>query len=136
MPGLNLFKRQSDKPRVSIRERFRNAAARILPRARKARAGGTDPARRAIVTGSLASVAMASLPAAAAANTDAPLLDTIAKFEAAMEQNWALNDKMKPLVHAALDSLPEHMGQEEFQALPEDEQEAYRDQRSVLFVEA
>ncbi|MBQ0820707.1 hypothetical protein KBI52_10870 [Microvirga sp. HBU67558] len=75
MPTLNLFKRNSDKPRLSIRERFRNAAARVMPRSRGSRAGGVDASRRAVVMGSLASAALAPTAVLAAdASKDAELL--------------------------------------------------------------
>ncbi|EIM26685.1 hypothetical protein [Microvirga lotononidis] len=75
MPALNLFKRNSDKPRLSIRERFHNAAARMMLRSRGSRAGGgIDTSRRAMVAGSLASVVVAPIGAMAAPEADTELL--------------------------------------------------------------
>jgi hypothetical protein len=71
MPVLNLFKRNTSKPRTSIRERFRNAAARVMPRTRGTQpGGGTDTSRRALMAGSLASVAVAPIGAMAASRED------------------------------------------------------------------
>ena len=148
MPGLNLFKGDTDKPRITIRERFRNAAARVMPRSRKSRAGGgMDVSRRAVVAGSLASAAVLPFPAAAATDGDATLMNAWAKFQEAMAHNRALNEQMDPLVGAAMASLPEHplevalaAGEHPagttFQDLSEEEQMAYEDIRGEQYQEA
>ena len=99
MPGLNLFKRDTSKPRVTIRERFRNVAARVMPRSRKARAGGgADTTRRAMVVGSLASVAiLPSSVLAADAGGDAELLNLARKHDAAFARACALDEPESPL---------------------------------------
>jgi hypothetical protein len=100
MPALNLFNRSSDKPRLSIRERFRNAAARMMPRSRTSRAGGgTDTSRRAIMVGTLASAAVAPLPAMAAApvGDDSELLALIHEWM----QTRARLDALYPVLDEA-----------------------------------
>jgi len=88
MTVLNLFKRNTSKPRTTIRERFRNAAARMMPRSRGSRpSGGTDTSRRALMAGSLATVAMAPIGAMAASHeNDVALIElsqrAFALFEA------------------------------------------------------
>lgn len=70
MAVFNLFRRDPAKPRLSMRERLHNTAARILPRMSRAHrkgGGGTDAARRAVVTGTLAVAAVGAVPAIAAA---------------------------------------------------------------------
>jgi hypothetical protein len=148
MPGLNFFKRNSDKPRVSIRERFRNAAARVLPRSTRSHAGGgTDTARRALMAGSLASAAVASLPATASAGGDAILIEAWAKYQVAMDEFKAMSWRMKPAVDAALASLPphpfemalaagKHPAGTTFQAISAEEHAAYEEERHEHYVSA
>lgn len=94
MPALNLFNRSSDKPRLSIRERFRNAAARVMPRSRKSRAGSVDTSRRAVVAGCIASIAVAPIGALAAPGADAELLRLGRAHDATFERVSDLNRRV------------------------------------------
>ncbi|UVF22842.1 hypothetical protein HPT29_028490 (plasmid) [Microvirga terrae] len=147
MAGLNIFKRDTNKPRLSIRERFRNAAARVMPRSRKSRAGGgADVSRRAVMAGSLATAAVLPFPAAAS-DGDAILMDAWAKFQDAMARNSAFNAQIEPLFRAAVESLPEHpfkvalaAGRHRagttVQDISEEERMAYEDVRGEQYQEA
>ena len=86
MAALNLFKRNTDKPRLTIRERFRNAAARMMPRSRGSRPGGVDTSRRALMAGAAASATVAPIAVLAAnAGADAELLRLAREHDAAYE---------------------------------------------------
>jgi len=95
MPGLYLLKRDTNKPRLSIRERFHNAAARIMPRSKKSRTGGgTNASRRALVAGSLASVAIAPVVTLASPGADAELLRLGQQHDEAFKRTHDLNRRV------------------------------------------
>lgn len=114
MPTPSLFRRSPDKPRLSIRERFRSTAAKILPRmSRKhTKGGGTDPGRRVLVAGSLASVAAIPFGAQAAPAADADLIalgreflavgSRINELEPQAAEIWDKFDSLAPSMSDAL----------------------------------
>jgi hypothetical protein len=95
----------------------------------------TFVSRRSVFTAAaaLAGTALGAAPLAvakaAATEDDALLIDAWAKYQAAMDHNRALNEKMEPLYQAARAALPPHMEKEKFLSLTEAEREAYDEQR-------
>lgn len=86
--------------------------------------------------GPLGLSALAAAPAIAGPSGDAVLIEAWSKFQEAMTHNDLLNEQIKPLSDAALESIPPHMEREQFLSLTKEEQQTYRDQRSHLYVEA
>jgi len=74
MLALNLFNRNPEAPRVTLRERMRRTAAKVRTRFSRKPSGAADPSRRAVMVGTLSAVAAAPFSAVADFTADGELL--------------------------------------------------------------